>query len=171
VPQQGQSSIHDNDSAGAAQRSTRDAVSSTQKTTAAQLTAPCATCPFTSSASALRLQTAQIDMILNLLFSPAGGTFLCHSTADRDADGNLTADRVAPCAGAVMFREKCAEGNPLLHLLGSHARGAVDLPKLRGWDRIKSTITELFASARPDDGPYHPAYRLPEGGSLERIED
>ena len=111
--------------------------------------------------------------IVEYLFSPGDSAFLCHSTAERDSDGHLTADRAVPCAGAVMFREKCAEASSLLRLIVRRARpNGYDPMRLRGWERIKSMLAELFAAALPDDAEEHAAYLRPlDGGALEPFDE
>jgi hypothetical protein len=118
------------------------------------------------------MTTTQTLRILEQLFN--GGGFDCHSTADIDADGNLTADHASACPGAAVLVENLCRSHPELAALAEQRGTAPDAAytaRLRGRDRVFSTIAELFATARPDGGPYHRAYTRPaDGGPLVPLE-
>lgn len=116
----------------------------------ASLIRPCASCPFTHDAAALRLTSAQTLRTLEHLFS--GGAFDCHLTTEIDADGNLTADHALACPGAAMLVENLCQSHPELAALADRRGIAPDAghtERLRGRERVFTTIDELFDAARP----------------------
>ena len=92
----------------------------------APLVQPCASCPFTRGDGTVGIGRAQARSVIEGLFNPNGGRFLCHSSGTAE-----NVERAVPCAGAQIFREKCADADPMVCILADR------VPRPAGFDRSR----------------------------------
>jgi hypothetical protein len=101
------------------------------------MTRPCAECPFTRGADAVRLRSGRVREIAGNMLRSDGGDFPCHKTLDKP--------HTEHCVGALIFAEKHGACTQMMRVLGRI--GLYDPRRLRGHETVFDSLDEMLRTA------------------------
>jgi hypothetical protein len=104
---------------------------------------PCAGCPYTKTASAVRLPKRRTQELIDYVTKEPGATFPCHKTVDHESRDN-TSEQF--CVGALLFAKKQDRYTRMQRM--AIGLGLLDMDKLKGEENVFDSPEEMLEKAR-----------------------